>query len=207
VKLGTDSPVKTIIAVVLMCGALYFAYRGFAPDSTTAQPAATAATAVPGSAAAQQAALTGDQPTARKVSGRNNATLLTQSIDPRLRLDLLNTAQNTKYEAHGRNIFAKQAEPEIPKADNNPLAEKQPPPPVIDPGPPPPPPINIKFFGFASRPGDPKQVFLLQNGDIFVAKEGDIVNRRYKIVHINPTSIEVEDMLNNNRQSIPLQQA
>jgi hypothetical protein len=47
----------------------------------------------------------------------------------------------------------------------------------------------------------------LQNGDIFVAKEGEIVNRRYKVVRINPTSIEVEDMLNNNRQSIPLQQA
>ena len=204
-KLGTDSPVKTIIAVVLMCGALYFAYRGFAPGASS-HPAAPAAP--PGSAAAQQAALAvGNQPTARQVSGRNNATVLTQSIDPRLRLDLLNTAQNTKYEPRGRNIFAKQAEPEIPKAPN-PLEEQQKQQQAqIDLTPPPPPPINIKFFGFASRTGDAKQVFLLQNGDIFVAKEGDIVNRRYKIVHINPTSIEVEDMLNNNRQSIPLQQA
>jgi hypothetical protein len=206
VKLGTDSRFKTIAAVVLMCGALYFAYRGFAPDSSTPQPASTAP--APGSAAAQQAALaTGEQSAARKVSGRNTSTLLTQSIDPRLRLDLLNTAQNTKYEAHGRNIFAKQAEEKIPEPNGSPLARNNPPPPPVETGPPPPPPINIKFFGFASRTGDAKQVFLLQNGDIFVAKEGDIVNRRYKIVHINPTSIEVEDMLNNNRQSIPLQQA
>lgn len=205
-KFGTESPVKTIAAAVLMCGALYFAYSGFVAPKSTPPPRPSAP--APGSGAAQQAALaTGDQPAARRISGRGSATVLAQSIDPRLRLDLLSTAQNTKYEGHGRNIFAKQAEPEIPKVGTNPLAQNQLPAPPIDTGPPPPPPINIKFFGFASRPGDAKQVFLLQNGDIFVAKEGDIVNRRYRIVHINPTSIEVEDMLNNNRQSIPLQQA
>jgi hypothetical protein len=200
VKLGTESRTKTIIAVVLMAGALYIAYRGFMPQTAPQSASSTAMN----SAAAQQAALaTGTQPAARKVAGRNSA-VLTQSIDPRLRLDLLTTAQNTKYEGGARNIFAKAAEPppDIPKAITPPINPNPQPQ-----GPPQPPPINIKFFGFASRPGDPKQVFLLQNGDIFVAKEGEIVNRRYKIVHINPTSIEVEDMLNNNRQSIPLQQA
>jgi hypothetical protein len=201
VKLGTESRTKTIIAVVLMAGALYIAYRGFMPETAPQAASSPAST----SAADQQAALAaGTQPAARKVAGRNSA-VLTQSIDPRLRLDLLNTAQNTKYEGGARNIFAKAAEPPpstIPKAITPPINPNPQPQ-----GPPPPPPINIKFFGFASRPGDPKQVFLLQNGDIFVAKEGEIVNRRYRIVHINPTSIEVEDMLNNNRQSIPLQQA
>src|SRR3954453_15106506 len=169
-----------------MAGALFVAYRGFMPDTA---PQAASSTA-PYTSAEQQAAIaTGPQPAARKVAGRNSAAVLTQSIDPRLRLDLLNTAQNTKYEGGARNIFAKAAEQPIPKAETSPLAKN--PPPAPDPGPPPPPPINIKFFGFASRPGDVKQVFLLQNGDIFVAKEGEIVNRRYKIVHINPTSIEV----------------
>jgi hypothetical protein len=41
---------------------------------------------------------------------------------------------------------------------------------------------------------------------VFIAAEGDIVNRRYKILHIGTSSIEVEDVLNNNRQSIPLTQ-
>jgi len=202
VKLGTESRTKTIVAVVLMAGALFIAYRGFMPDTA---PQAANSTA-PYTSAEQQAAIaTGPQTAARKVAGRNSAAVLTQSIDPRLRLDLLNTAQNTKYEGGARNIFAKAVEPppsEIPKVITPPINPNPQPQ-----GPPPPPPINIKFFGFASRPGDVKQVFLLQNGDIFVAKEGEIVNRRYKIVHINPTSIEVEDMLNNNRQSIPLQQA
>ena len=79
-------------------------------------------------------------------------------------------------------------------------------PPPPPPGPPPPPPINIKFFGFASKPGEAKSIFLSQNDDVFVAKEGDIVDRRYKILRISPMSIEVEDVLNNNRQVIPLTQ-
>ena len=71
----------------------------------------------------------------------------------------------------------------------------------------PPPPINLKFFGFASKPGEPKRVFLSsQDGDVFIAGEGDIVNRRYKVLRIGPASVDVEDVLNNNRQSIPLTQ-
>jgi hypothetical protein len=62
----------------------------------------------------------------------------------------------------------------------------------------------LKFFGFASRPGEPKKVFLSEGDEVFVAKEGDIVDRRYKIVQINNTSVMVEDVLNNNRQPIPL---
>jgi len=97
---------------------------------------------------------------------------------------------------------------EIPKpispaqiTDTGPVGPPAPPPP------PPPPPITLKFFGFANKPGEPKKIFLSQDGDVFIAVEGDIVNRRYKIIHISPTSVEVEDVLYNNRQSIPLTQA
>jgi hypothetical protein len=64
----------------------------------------------------------------------------------------------------------------------------------------------MKFIGFANKPGQAKQIFLMQNEDVFVAKEGEIVNRRYKVVKINQNSVEIEDVLNNNRQSIPLTQ-
>ena len=36
--------------------------------------------------------------------------------------------------------------------------------------------------------------------------EGDVVDRRYKILHIAPTSVEVEDVLTNNRQTLFLTQ-
>ena len=51
-----------------------------------------------------------------------------------------------------------------------------------------------------------RKAFLSNGDDVFVAAEGDIVNRRYKILHINPTSIEIQDVLSNNTQSIPLSQ-
>ena len=70
--------------------------------------------------------------------------------------------------------------------------------------PPPPPPINLKFFGLASRTGEPTKIFLGTGEDVFVAGEGDIVNRRYKIVKINPNSVDIEDVLSNRRQTIPL---
>jgi hypothetical protein len=75
------------------------------------------------------------------------------------------------------------------------------PPPV-----PPPPPITLKFFGFANRPGETKKVFLSQGEDVFIAAEGDIVDRRYRVLRISPTAVDVEDVLNNNRQSLPLTQ-
>ena len=72
--------------------------------------------------------------------------------------------------------------------------------------PPPPPPINLKFFGFANKTGEPKRIFLSSGEDIFIASEGDIVNRRYRVLHISPAAVDIEDVLNSNRQSIPLTQ-
>jgi hypothetical protein len=44
----------------------------------------------------------------------------------------------------------------------------------------------------------------MQGEDIFVAVEGDIVDRRYRILRISSTTVDVEDVLNNNRQTLPL---
>ena len=46
--------------------------------------------------------------------------------------------------------------------------------------------------------------FCSKGEDIFLAKEGDIVDRRYKIMHIGPNSVEVQDVLTNNTQTLPL---
>ncbi len=131
----------------------------------------------------------------------------TPSLDPRLKLGLLELAESTEYAGTGRNIFQDQAEAPIPKPVDSPFKKKQvetpPPAPVI----PPPPPINLRYFGFANNSGSPVRKAFLSNGDdVFVATEGDIVNRRYKILRINPTSIEIQDVLSNNTQSIPLSQ-
>lgn len=129
-----------------------------------------------------------------------------ERLDPTLDLRLLAETEQTKYAGTGRNIFVAQVD--IPKPIASPIKPEElgPVGPPAPPPPPPPPPINLKFFGFANKPGEPKKVFLSQGDDVFIAVEGDIVDRRYKIIHINPTSVEVEDVLYNNKQSIPLTQ-
>ncbi|HET8892417.1 MAG TPA: hypothetical protein VFQ41_26210 [Candidatus Angelobacter sp.] len=126
------------------------------------------------------------------------------TLDPRLRLDILAASQSKKYEAGGRNIFrmeeVKKIEPLVASA-RGPMGPDPPPTPTP---PPPPPPIQLKFYGFASKPTEPKKIFLFDEGEVFVARQGDIVERKYKVIQINNTSVIIEDVLNNNKQTIPL---
>jgi hypothetical protein len=132
-----------------------------------------------------------------------------ENLDPTLRLDLLASAEQTQYEGSGRNIFVSQAEPVTippPGAPGVTDAAK-----IDPPWTPPPtptaPPIPLKFFGFASSAGEPKKIFLVLGEDVFVAGEGEIVDRRYKVVRISPTSVEMKDMVSSGpNQNIPLTQ-
>ena len=126
------------------------------------------------------------------------AAAASQSLDPTLHLALLAGTEGVQYKGSGRNIFRSQEEAApIPK----PVA-----PALTATGPPSPPPINLRFFGFASRPGEAKRVFLSSGEDVFIASEGDIVNRRYRVLHIGVNTVEVEDVLGERRQVIPLTQ-
>jgi subtilisin family serine protease len=126
------------------------------------------------------------------------------TLDPRLRLDILAVSQNKRYETGGRNIF-RMEELKIPAVDasvrKGPMGPEPPPTPTPTP---PPPPIPLKFYGFASKSNEPKRIFLADEGEVFVARQGDIVERKYKIVQINNTSVIIEDVLNSNRQTIQL---
>ena len=131
-------------------------------------------------------------------AGPRGAASAAQSLDPTLRLGLLASVEGVQYKGSGRNIFRGQEEAPIPKPVASALKTPA--------GPPPPPPINLKFYGFASKPGESRKVFLSQGEDIFIAAEGDIVNRRYRIVRIGVNSVEVEDLLDKRHQVLPLTQ-
>jgi hypothetical protein len=196
VNLGTENRNKLIAAAVLGVIALVFVARMLFP-STPSEPEATVA-------AAPVAAVPPPRPTGKTRPGaRRQLAAPPHSIDPSLRYDWLKASEDTKYEGNGRNIFMAQAEiPQVvAKVQTDDDKPKGPPPP------PPPPPINLKFYGFASKPGEPKKIFLSQGEDVFIASEGEIVDRRYKVLHISPMSVEIEDVLSNNRQMIPLTQS
>jgi len=193
VKLGAENRTKVIAAAALGLVAVISVGRMFWPSEPA--PAATPT-------ATQLSSANGPRPVQRK-SGGKSVRHFEPRLDPTLDLDLLRQSEQIKYAGTGRNIFVAGSEPVIPKPIKPGIAEaNKPPQPVIQP----PPPIPLKFYGFASKPGEPRKVFLSQGEDIFVASEGEIVNRRYRIVRIAPTSIDVEDVLYNNRQSIPLTQ-
>jgi len=132
------------------------------------------------------------------------------NLDPTLQLDLLAASERTTYEGSGRNIFVSQAEDVViprPGAAPNTDAQDQAQPPWQPPAVPQAPPIPLKFYGFASSPGEPKKIFLKLNEDVFVAGEGEIVDRRYKVIRITNTSVEIQDVVNSGQpQSIPLTQ-
>jgi hypothetical protein len=140
----------------------------------------------------------------RRTASGKIVPLVEPRLDPTLDLHLLSQSEEIKYTGNGRNIFVAGSLPiEKPKgtgATDQQTALHQPPPV------PPPPPITLKFFGFANRPGETKRVFLSQGEDVFIAVEGDIVDRRYRILRISPNAVDVEDVINNNRQSLPLTQ-
>lgn len=194
-KLGTENR-KQVIALAVLGGllVLWWVYQ-FWPSSTDAVSTATQA---PPTAAAR--------PAMRRTPSGKMVPIVEPRLDPTLDLNLLVQSEDIKYAGNGRNIFVAGSLPTIEKPKGRGVtdqaqAEIHMPPPV-----PPPPPINLKFFGFANKPGEARRVFLVQGEDVFIAGEGDIVDRRYRVLHISNTAVEMEDVLNNNKQSIPLTQ-
>jgi len=129
------------------------------------------------------------------------------SLDPTLDEAAMLRTESLVYSGTGRNIFSSISAPpmvipnNVPKARPGVVLPVMPPMPV---GPPPPPPINLKYFGTAVRLNGRRQAFLLQGEDVYLASEGDIVARKYRIVSIGTNNIQVEDLVYKDTQTIPL---
>jgi hypothetical protein len=193
-KLGIENRKQVIWLAALGGVALLLIAYEFWPSSASAPASAPAASAPA-------------KPGMRRNGSGKMVPVVEPRLDPTLDLAQLSKSEDIKYAGNGRNIFVagSVAVIEKPKRNgtDNPAEDAaiRQPPPV-----PPPPPINLKFFGFANQPGETKKVFLSQGEDIFIAAEGDIVDRRYRVLHISATTVDVEDVLNNHRQSLPLTQ-
>ena len=206
-KLGTENRKELIVAAVLGVVLLAVLVYQFTPSSSTIASTAQATTTTDSLALPPN----GPRPAARHGSGTTGKKeRAPQSLDPTLQLQLLAESQAIKYEGSGRNIFIAQAEdvkippPQGPGVTDKPGADNKDAiyhPPIV----PAATPIPLKFFGFANRPGEPKKVFLIKGDDTFIAGEGEIVDRRYKVVKISPTSVDIQDVVvSGPPQSIPL---
>lgn len=202
-KMSPDDRNKMILVAAFVCvaaGILYFELR----DSGTA-PAPVVSTTAPALAPAPAPNGSGIAGAGR---GAPSGTVAPASLqlDPTLRMGAMLVTEALVYSGKGRNIFSISSVPiEIPKA----VAPARPRGPVIPVyvapmGPPPPAAIDLKFFGTAASGDGMRQAFLLHGEDVFLASAGDVVQRRYKVISIAASSIVIEDLTNNNRQTLPL---
>ena len=202
-QLGFENKKKAMWAAVLgVIAVIAFAYQFIPMFTGSSAPASSAQAAAP-------MALT-PQKTPARAATKIGKKAKVENLDPTLRLDLLASSEKTLYEGNGRNIFVSHAE-DIPQPKGSGVTDhkpgEEPEHTWTPPGPAAQTPIPLKFYGFASSPGEPKKIFLKLNEDLFVAGEGEIVNRRYKVIRISNTSVEIQDMVNSGPpQNIPLTQ-
>jgi len=197
-KLTPDVQKKAAVVgvfVLLAGGYLYYQFSDGGSAPRPIQPVTTVQPSVPASPSRVTAS------GAAKSVGTASAKL-----DPALKMGPMLAAEHLVYNGSGRNIFSATS---VPIAIPNPIAsarqKKLPPPvPMPPPGPPPPPPIDLKFFGTSTSPSGKRQAFLLHGQDVFLASDGDIVQRRYHVITVTANSVIVEDMANNNRQTLPI---
>lgn len=192
-RMGSEDKKKVAIASILGLVVLFLGGRMLMENFSS-----------PDVAAITPAIVTTQQPAT--ISGARSAPkVATANLDPTLHPEWMTATESMTYTGHGRNIFSLvSAPPEIeqPKASARPMK-------VVNAGPPPPPPppvIDLKFFGFSSEKSGAKKAFLLRGEDVFIAAEGDVVDRRYKVVKILPFSVQVEDLPYKNTQTLPLVQ-
>ncbi|HEX3941312.1 MAG TPA: hypothetical protein VHX11_07505 [Acidobacteriaceae bacterium] len=212
-RAGTEDKRKVYLAVglgvvmLLLLGR--FLWQTFGPSSPPPAAPPTVATAPASNpqteAPAASASYDSSGPSSTGQPHAHEALKVASSaLDPTLHPEIMRQAESLEYTGSGRNIFSFfSAPPTIPKAvaPARPIPVNTAPPP-----PPPPPPINLRFYGYAAEKDGKKQIFLLQGEDIFIASEGDVVDRRYRVAKIAATSVQVEDLPYHDTQTLPLMQ-
>ena len=192
-RLGAEDKKKAAIAAVLGVIVLVLGGKMLLENFSTPDVVAT----TPAIVTTQPPATVGGTRPAAKVANAN--------LDPTLHPEWMAATESMTYSGTGRNIFSLVSAPPVieqPKASARPMQ-------VVNAGPPPPPPppvIDLKFFGFSSEKSGLKKAFLLRGEDVFIAAEGEVVDRRYRVVKILPFSVQVEDLPYKNTQTLPLVQ-
>jgi hypothetical protein len=204
-KIGTEDKKKmTILGVVGtlgVAGAFYIYSQLAVPDA----PAAATVSAPVAASPSHNSRATVVR-TTESAAGTTKPAAARVELDPTLKMGAMLVTESLVYTGSGRNIFSASSVPvEIPKV----IAPARPAPiqTVVNqppPGPPPPPPIDLKFFGTATSGAGTRQAMLLHGEDVFLASAGDVVQRRYRVVSVAANSVVVEDLTNNNRQTLPL---
>ncbi len=144
--------------------------------------------------------------------------------DARIRLDLIENPEAAREEVGRKNVFQYGQMAQTPTTGSSSsrggstAATPSPSvPPVVPPtpgtrppgqvAPPPPPPIPLKYHGYAveKSAGSQTTAFLVDDtSHHYNVNIGEILMGRYRVTQISTTSVEIEDLENNRRQTLPL---
>jgi hypothetical protein len=133
-------------------------------------------------------------------------------VDPTLLLGLLAKVQAVELAGGTRNLFQMGQPPkpvELPKGPETivKVIGPAPPAPKVDTTAPPAavPSIQLKFYGFSTiiRNGK-KTAYFMDGEDIMIAGEGELVKKRYKVIRILATSVQVEDTEGKRTVTLPI---
>jgi hypothetical protein len=124
--------------------------------------------------------------------------------NPQLHREKMEAAQKAEYQSTGRNPFSEIAPPppEAVKRANargiyGPVSLPPPPPPTLPP--------NMKFFGYGTVPnGTSRRAFLADGDDVYIVAEGDTLLGRYRIVKVNNSNLEFEEISSGRRNTVAL---
>lgn len=181
-KIGTEHRRKIAVAMALASAAVLLAGRSFVESRKFGFENSLASTP--------------DRlvPSSLQQTTKNGAFL-----DPTLHYRQLEITESQLYEGNGRNIFrsVEVAHPSKLPVPPDPLPPALTTEPVV-------PPIPLRFFGFALMLNQPRKAFLGEGDSVFVANEGDIINRRYRILRIDSNSIVVEDLIEKSIHEVEL---
>lgn len=120
--------------------------------------------------------------------------------DSELHWRVVDHRRKAEYKGSGVNPFSMIIPPspaEVKKANDEAqkLADAQRVAATNTPPPPPELPPNMKFFGYGSVPnGTTRRAFLSYQDDVYIVSEGDMLMGRYRIVKINNSNLEFEEV-------------
>ena len=121
-----------------------------------------------------------------------------------VKLELLEAHAESLAEADRNPFrFAPKAPPPAPPRPRPPGGIREFTPSPVPSGPPPPPPIPLRFIGFAKSGATIVAYFTpMSGGANFEGKVGDVIEGRYKILRIDPESVELTYLDGRGRQTI-----